>query len=282
LSDFLINSDEIKERTFHYFKKDAESVLERIRNIICFFEAKGRKRRQIIMKRKILEQKFLKCLFILSLVFVLVNCTSQKEKDFKFYIIDNLPNTWKYFAITGIERFLADNSKSYDITIRQSLNKNLPELTQSYDDILKTWEENQVEGGSETFKKLVYLKNELDIKLNEEHEKKLVKFNNFWEMNGPSNEDLGISKDDEELQEKLKDKQYSLLIKVLEKENFENFWYRIEKFSKKDEYFFINNVAILRIYFDRLPYLEVYFYEDPINYNWYSFWLFGPLIKEFC
>lgn len=198
------------------------------------------------------------------------SCSFRSDNEaFKQYITEELLHLWKYFAADAIHIFLIDNSNSYDVSILESIHKRSPQLAQKYDEILKVMKQSRTEGGSEIYKKLVNLKDEVRGKQAAEVKKEREEFEK--ELEGLvifSDKDLGIT---EELKSHTEEK-YALCIKVLGRNSFDNYWFTIKNISVKNEISFLSNIAVLYIYFHGLPNLQVYFYRDPETTRWVSFY----------
>lgn len=224
------------------------------------------------MINKFYKQKAHINIIAVLLSFVLFSsCSARRDrKSFEICVIEELPHSWKSFALDAIDNFIYENSESYDATIRETISTKSPELAQKYDEILTILECYRSNNSSVYHKKLLNLSHELRKKQNTELKKEREK----TEKELPTNQDLGITKEMEAELEKVKEEQYALCIKILERTDFDYHLFTIKDISVEDTLssLFIEKIAILKISLKGLPDLEVYFFNDTETCSWTSFY----------
>ena len=83
------------------------------------------------------------------------------------------------------------------------------------------------------------------------------------ESSNISNEDLGINP---EMEIKLSEEKYKICLQMLTREKYDHIWFTLKEIKKSDDDdFSLEKIAILYIYFKKLPKIEVYFYQNPEN-----------------
>lgn len=208
---------------------------------------------------------------ILCIIFIfwfIAGCGGDTDRQtFKEDVIDRLPDTWKYFAIEGIENFLNKNSDRYDKSFLDIIGEKSPDLVEKHLLTLSIWEAYQSSSESEAYNKLV--KRILELKRVQTKQSKALEKRLEESLKSIRNRDIGITEDVEKKLNKLIEDKFRLSLQLVNREKYDNCWYTIE--TLKADGLKLLSVAILEIYFNGLPTMEIYFYKDPENGNWLSF-----------
>lgn len=120
---------------------------------------------------------------------------------------------------------------------------------------------------SETYTKLV--KETLEIYNSWENKIDRDEMRAKEELSKISNEDLGINP---EMEIKLSEEKYKICLQMLSREKYDDIWFTLKEIKKSDDDFSLEKIAILYIYFIKLPKIEVYFYQNPENISWRMFY----------
>jgi len=212
---------------------------------------------------------------MICISYFFTGCGKETDRQtFELDVIDKLPEKWKYFAVDAVENFLYQYSDRYDKSFLNVIEKEYPELFEKYRMIMRqfmdTWEAYQCSSESDKYNQLVKKFSELNrlqakqLKDREEQAEESLK--------GISNRELGITTEMLSKEKKIMDDKYSLCIQLLVADKYEHYSFTIKNISEKDENLSMSKVAILYLYFKELPEIEVYFYKDPDNSNWVSFY----------
>jgi hypothetical protein len=210
-------------------------------------------------------------LFAVFTIPFIIGCGRDTDRQtFEMEILERLPDTWKYYAVDAVENFLYQESDRYQHSLADIIERKSPDLLEKYRLAVSTLESYRCSSESDAHNKLVKKLSELkriqtqQSKQYEERAEELLK--------GIANRDLGINPEMEEKQQKIMEEKYRLSIQLIEIDMYDDYWFTLKEIAAKDDNFSISKVAILFIYLEKLPKLEVYFYKDPENYGWVSFY----------
>ncbi len=208
---------------------------------------------------------------IICIIFIfwfIAGCGGDNDRQtFKEQIIDRLPDTWKYFAIDGIENFLNNSSDRYKKSFLEIIGEKYPDLVEKHRLAIRIWEDYQSSSESDAYNKLI--KKILELKKIQEKKSEALEKRLEESLKGINNR-IGITGEVEQKLKKLIENQYELSLQLLNREKYDDCWYEIETLESDE--FKLLSVAVLDIYVYRLPTIEVYFYTDPESGIWLSFY----------
>lgn len=210
-------------------------------------------------------------LFILSIIFIIYFCfiggcgVDTERKTFQDDIVEHLPENFQYFVIEAVENFLSKNSERYDKTLLDVIGTESPDLAAKYRMILNIWEQYQCSSEADVYNQLV--KRILELKRCQAKQDEILE--KIFDESIKEHRTALTPDIDKKINRIAKEK-YELGLQLINRKKYDNYWYRIE--SIKDGGSKLLSYAVLELYFNGLPTIEVFFFNDPENGNWLSFY----------
>jgi len=210
-------------------------------------------------------------LFVVFTILFFTGCSKDIDRQtFEIEILERLPDTWKFYAVDAVENFLYQESDKYQHSLADIIEKESPDLLEKYRSALSAMEAYRCSSESDSHNQLVKKVSELKRTLAQQS--KQYEERTEERLKGITNRDLGITPEMEEEELKIREEKYQLCIHLIQRDMYDDYWFTLNKIATRDDGFSISKVAILFLYFNNLPKMEVYFYKDPDNYNWVSFY----------